>query len=69
MLNAIQEAVGQRQLTVLVTHWWEYFRKGRPDDSFIAVLHATAAWLASQPDIRVIAFDDLLTVNAAFDRN
>jgi len=69
MLNAIQEAVGQRQLTVLVTHWWEYFRNRQPDDAFITVLHETAAWLAKQPDIKVITFDDLLTFKRPFERN
>ena len=64
MLNAIKDAVCQQQLTVLVTHWWEYFPDGEPDESFIRVLHETAAWLGDQPDIRVIAFDDLVDNDA-----
>jgi len=69
MLNSIKEAIGQRELTVLVTHWWEYFREGKPDDAFISVLHATAAWLAEQRDVKVIAFDDLLSNNGSLERN
>ncbi|MBU6399374.1 MAG: DUF2334 domain-containing protein [Verrucomicrobia bacterium] len=61
ILPAIQEQVRRRRLTVLVTHWWEYFRDGRPDQAFIEVLHRTAAYLADQSDLRVIAFEDVLS--------
>ena len=63
MLPNISEQIGKRRVTVLVTHWWEYFREGREDNHFIANLHETAAYLASQPDIKVISFSDLLTEN------
>jgi len=43
-----------------VTHWWEYFRHGQADEPFIEILHETAAYLASQKDIKVISFDDLV---------
>jgi hypothetical protein len=46
-------------LTVLVTHWWEYYRNGQPDESFIAVLHELADYLAGQNDIKVISFAQL----------
>jgi hypothetical protein len=59
MLDEIKKAVSHHPLTVLVTHWWEYFPDRRPDTAFIAVLHETAAWLAQQRDLKVIAFDDL----------
>lgn len=59
MLEEVKKAVVDCQVTVLVTHWWEYFRNGKPDNSFIQILHDTGAWLADQPDIRVISFDDL----------
>jgi hypothetical protein len=59
MLESVKKAVQRQQLTVLVTHWWEYFRSGRPDDEFIGILHAVADWLASAPDIQVITFDQL----------
>lgn len=61
MLDGIKNTVAQQQLTVLVTHWWEYFRAGKPDETFIRVLHQTAEWLAGQRNVKVISFDDLLT--------
>jgi hypothetical protein len=59
MLGEVKKSVASSHLTVLVTHWWEYFRNGKANDSFIQILHDTGAWLADQPDIRVISFDDL----------
>lgn len=59
ILPAIRQVVEQQDVTVLVTHWWEYFRDGEPDEPFIAVLHQTAEYLASHPDIAVITFDEL----------
>ena len=61
MLARVQRAVESRALTVLVTHWWEYFRDGVPDEEFIGVLHEVAAWLASRADIRVVRFRDVAT--------
>lgn len=63
MLETIRREVEQRRLTVLVTHWWEYFREQRADESFIAVLHETADYLASQRDIKVISFSELAKNN------
>ncbi len=59
MLETVKQSVASRRLTVLVTHWWEYFPDGKPDEAFIGILHETAAWLADQPDVKVISFDDL----------
>lgn len=59
MLEQIKAAVRERELTVLVTHWWEFFRDGEPDRPFIKALHETAAWLASEPDLKVVSFDDV----------
>src|SRR5687767_10452760 len=39
MFAAVRRSVESRALTVLVTHWWEYFRDGTPDEEFIGVLH------------------------------
>jgi hypothetical protein len=61
MLERVRRAVATQPLTVLVTHWWEYFNDTKPDDDFIAVLHATADYLASDPEVRVISFADLAT--------
>ncbi len=60
MLDQVQRAVRSRQLTVLVTHWWEYFPDRRPDHAFMTQLHRLADWLATSPDIQVISFSDLL---------
>ena len=61
MLNAIVRQINDSKVTVLVTHWWEYFRDGKPDEPFIAFLHETASYLATHPDIKVITFDDLVS--------
>jgi hypothetical protein len=65
ILPSIQKTVAGQELTVLVTHWWEYFRDGAPNVPFIRVLHETAAWLAEQPDVRVISFAELAARNPA----
>lgn len=59
MLEGLMYNLRQRQVTVLVTHWWEYFRDHRPDEPFINFLHQTAEYLATDPDIRVISFSDV----------
>jgi hypothetical protein len=59
MLDTVKNAVQQSQLTVLVTHWWEYFRGGKADDNFISVLHQVAEYLATAKDVRVISFRDV----------
>ncbi len=59
ILDAVRSQVEKQRLTVLVTHWWEYFRNGTPDQAFIDVLHETADYLATAPDLRVISFDEL----------
>ena len=58
MLESVKSQVESQRLTVLVTHWWEYFRDGQPDTAMLNILHATAEWLASNPKVRVISFDD-----------
>ncbi|EEF63231.1 DUF2334 domain-containing protein [Pedosphaera parvula] len=59
MLNEVRKAVQRGRVTVLVTHWWEYFRDNEPDEEFICQLHQTAAYLANAPYIKVISFDEL----------
>jgi len=59
MLNEIIRSVNSRKVTVLVTHWWEYFANGQPNEAFIRVLHQTADYLASDKDIKVISFTEL----------
>lgn len=60
MLDNIRNTIANQRLTVLVTHWWEYFRNGKPDADFISVLHRSAELLESDPHTRVISFDDLI---------
>jgi hypothetical protein len=59
MLNEIIRSVNSRKVTVLVTHWWEYFQNGQPNEAFIRVLHQTADYLASEKDLKVISFTEL----------
>lgn len=59
MLAEVKRAVQSGGLTVLVTHWWEYFPGGRPDSAFIECLHQTASYLADDPEIRVISLGEL----------
>ena len=59
MLQEIERSIQRRRLTVLVTHWWEYFRDGSADEAFIDVLHRTADYLASRSDIKVVSFNDV----------
>jgi len=58
-LQGIVHHVERNQLTVLVTHWWEYFRTGKPDEPFIDFLHETLRHLANRNDLKIISFEDL----------
>jgi len=59
MIEAVCNAVEGASLTVLVSHWWEFFRDGVPDDRLIGVMHEVAGWLASRSDVRVVSFGDV----------
>ena len=59
MLGGIMHYLKTQRVTVLVTHWWEYFRDGRVDEPFIDFLHETAAYLATHPELKVISFGEL----------
>jgi hypothetical protein len=61
ILGEIIRVVNSQRLTVLVTHWWEYFRGGKPDNAFIAILHETIDYLVKNPEIKIISFADLPT--------
>jgi len=62
-IDLIQENIKFNRLTILVTHWWEYFRDGTPDENFIGFLHETLDFLAKVPEVKVIRFSDLLGSN------
>ena len=59
ILGDIEKNIASRRLTVLVTHWWEYFEMGKPDEALIGILHQTAALLANDPGLRVVSFEDV----------
>ena len=59
MLGGILEHLQHARVTVLVTHWWEYFRSGEPDEPFIDFLHETAAYIAANPDLKAVSFSEL----------
>jgi hypothetical protein len=59
ILDSIFHCVETHSLTVLVTHWWEYFYSGQPDEPLIDVLHETADYLSRRRDIKVISFGEL----------
>jgi len=59
ILPAIKRVIQRQDITVLVTHWWEYFPDGVPNEPFIRVLHQTAEYLAADPSLMVIPFSAL----------
>lgn len=59
MMDSVRAAVRARRLTVLVTHWWEYFRDGEPDLGLVATLHEALDWLARDPDVRAVSFTEV----------
>jgi hypothetical protein len=59
MMDSVRAAVEGATLTVLVFHWWEFFRDGIADEGLIGVLHEVADWLSSRPDVRVVSFRDV----------
>ena len=67
MMNEIIKSIESRKVTVLVTHWWEYFRNNTPDEPFINLLHETACYLARRKDLKVISFSDLAEQNIALN--
>ena len=59
IVDQIKQAVSRQRLTVLVTHWWEYFPNQKPDTELIAILHDVAECLASNRNVCVIPFSAL----------
>lgn len=67
VLRDIRESIDRRRLTVLVTHWWEYFPHGKENTPFIEALHETAGFLASCRDITVVSFQDIADGNVSLN--
>lgn len=60
MLAEIEREIDSRELTVVVSHWYEYFdAAGQERTALVEVLHALAARLRSRRDVRVTTFDEL----------
>jgi hypothetical protein len=59
ILKEVRRCIGSASLTILVTHWWEFFRNGKPDPAFIRVMHDTAEFLATAPDLQVVSFQQV----------
>jgi hypothetical protein len=66
-LQGIVHCLERSVVTVLVTHWWEYFRTGEPDEPFIDFLHETLRHLARRPDVKIVSFDDLISGGIALN--
>ncbi len=59
ILPRIKENIARRKLTVIMTHWWEFYRENRPDDALIDVLHQIANYLATDPNVKMVSFRDI----------
>jgi hypothetical protein len=59
MLEMVRKHISARSLTILVTHWWEYFRGNQADEPFIGLLHEVAEYLASSQELKVASFAEL----------
>lgn len=66
-LQGIVYCLERSRVTVLVTHWWEYFRSGEPDEPFIDFLHETLRHLAKRSDVRIVTFGDLVSAGIELD--
>jgi hypothetical protein len=66
-LQGIVHCLQRNQVTVLVTHWWEYFRTGKPDEPFIDFLHETLRHVARRSDVQVISFEAVASGKIAVD--
>jgi Uncharacterized protein conserved in bacteria (DUF2334) len=59
MLEKLIQNLRPNEVTVIVSHHWEYFRAdGSKNQPFVDVLHAFAHHLANDQDIRVIRMDE-----------
>ncbi len=59
MLERILKTIRPHDVTVIVTHHWEYFHAdGSMNEPFVAVLHALASYLTKAHDVRVIRIED-----------
>lgn len=67
MLEEIKQSIQSRPLTVLVAHWWEFFRQNQPDEAFIQILHQLAEYLTQTDGVRVVSFSDVASGKVPID--
>jgi hypothetical protein len=60
VLEMIKKRISEHELTILNTHWWEFFPNWQPDQPFIDVLHSLADFFYQNKEVRLIGFDQLL---------
>ena len=59
MLERVVQSIRANDVTVIVSHHWEYFQvDGSMNEPFVGVLHALAAYLAAARDVRVIRIEE-----------
>jgi hypothetical protein len=59
MLDNIQQSLRDDDVTVIVSHHWEYFfPNGTMNAALVEVLHAFADYLSTAPDVRVIRMSE-----------
>lgn len=59
IIPRIKAHIAQKRLTVIMTHWWEFFRENGPDQPLIDVFHELAATLAADRDVKMVSFRDI----------
>lgn len=60
MLERVIAVVEKQNLTVVVSHHWEYLVGSAPNQPLIAVLHAFADYLRTNRHVRVVRFSEAL---------
>lgn len=66
ILEHLKRTIASRRLSVVNSHWWEYFKEGKPNYKLIDALHGFADFLAENPLIKVIVFRSLLDGTLSF---
>jgi Uncharacterized protein conserved in bacteria (DUF2334) len=60
MLDRLLRIIHAQDVTVVVSHHWEYFdHDGLMNESFVAVLHAFAEYLSKAHEVRVVRMDEM----------
>jgi len=63
LLDRLILALRDNDVTVIVSHHWHYFnRDGSTRAPLLRVLHAFAKYLGASPDVRVVRFDEAVSL-------